>query len=148
MENCLYFSYRFAVVDMSDVRVRAGLSIVKQNLLAMNQTCKDNGIHFIVALLPTKEAIFYKKVHDPSRYKLYAAQVDSEGKVRSELRALFKEHGIAFVDPLPRLQEADVQPNFENADGHPNVAGQEIIAGAVYDFMENDKLTHRAIGNE
>ena len=36
----------------------------------------------------------------------------------------------------------------ENADGHPNMVGQEIIAGAVYDFMENEKLTPQAIGNE
>jgi lysophospholipase L1-like esterase len=136
--------YRFAVVDLSDVRVQAGLSIAKQTILAMNQTCKDNGIHFIVALLPTKEAIFQKKVHDTSRYKLYAAQIDSENKVRSELKALFKEEGIDFVDPLLRLQEADVQPTFENADGHPNVAGQEIIAAAVYDFMNKKGLPHDA----
>jgi lysophospholipase L1-like esterase len=137
--------YRFAVVDLSDVRVRAGLSIAKQTILAMNQTCKDNGIHFIVALLPTKEAIFQKKVHNTSRYKLYAAQIDSENEVRSELKALFKEDGIDFVDPLLRLQEADVQPTFENADGHPNIAGQEIIAAAVYDFMKQKGLPHDAV---
>jgi hypothetical protein len=137
--------YRFAVVDLADVRVRAGLSIAKQTILAMNQTCKDDGIHFIVALLPTKEAIFQKKVHDTSRYKLYAAQTDSENEVRSELKALFKEDGIDFVDPLLRLQEADVQPTFENADGHPNIAGQEIIAAAVYDFMKQKGLPHDAV---
>jgi hypothetical protein len=60
------------------------------------------------------------------------------------LKALFKEDVIDFVDPLLRLQEADVQPTFENADGHPNVAGQEIIAAAVYDFMNQKSLPHDA----
>jgi hypothetical protein len=129
-------SYRFAVVDLSDVRVRAGLSIAKQTMLKMNQICRDNGIQFIVVLLPTKETIFRDKMHDMSRYKLYAALVEYENAVRIQLKAFFEKHGIDFIDPLPRLREADVQPNYENADGHPNVAGQEIIAAAVYDFMK------------
>ena len=130
--------YRFAVVDLADVRVRAGLSIAKQTMLAMNQICQDNGIHFIVALLPTKETIFRRKVHDTSRYELYAGLVQYEDEIRAQLKALFEEHRVDFVDPLPRLQDADVQPNFENADGHPNVAGQEIIAAAIYDFLEQN----------
>ena len=47
--------YRLAVVDLSDVRVRAGLSITKQTMAGMNQICKDNDIHFLAVLLPTKE---------------------------------------------------------------------------------------------
>jgi lysophospholipase L1-like esterase len=133
--------YRFAVVDLADVRVRAGLSIAKQTMLTMNQICKDNGINFIVALLPTKETIFRKKVSDVFRYKLYSGLVNYEDEIRTELKAFFKEHLIDFVDPLPRLQEADVQPNFENADGHPNVAGQEIIAAAIYDFIKENRAT-------
>jgi lysophospholipase L1-like esterase len=130
--------YRFAVVDLSDVRVRAGLSIAKQTMLAMNQICQDNGIHFIVALLPTKETIFRRKVHGTSRYELYAGLVQYEDEIRAQLKALFEEHRVDFVDPLPRLQDADVQPNFENADGHPNVAGQALIAAAIYDFLEQN----------
>jgi hypothetical protein len=130
--------YRFAVVDLSDVRVRAGLSIAKQTMLKMHQICRDGNIKFIVALLPTKETIFRKKVYDTCRYKLYAGLVEYENEVRSQLKVTFKEHGIDFVDPLPRLQEADVQPTFVNADGHPNVAGQEIIAAAVYEFLKQD----------
>jgi lysophospholipase L1-like esterase len=140
--------YRFAVVDLSDVRVRAGLSIAKQTMIAMNQICKGNGINFIVALLPTKETIFREKVHDTSRYKLYASLVEYENEVRSQLKVLFKEHGIDFVDPLPGLQEAEVQPNFENADGHPNVAGHQIIAAAVSNFMKQKGLPHDAVVNE
>jgi hypothetical protein len=39
------------------------------------------------------------------------------------------------------LQDADVQPFFDTADGHPNAAGQEIIAAAVYDFAEKNEHT-------
>ena len=139
--------YRFAAVDLSDVRVRAGLSIAKQTILVMNQLCNDNRIHFIVVLQPTKEAIFRAKARDTSRYRLYDDLVGYENEVRVQLKNFFTEHHIDFVDPLPRLQESGVQPSFEDVDGHPNVAGQDIIAAAVYEFM-NQALPYDAIGNE
>jgi hypothetical protein len=46
------------------------------------------------------------------------------------------------------LQESDVQPYFENADGHPNVVGSEIIGDAVYDFMKQKGLPREAVTNE
>ena len=102
----------------------------------MNQICQSNHIHFIVVLQATKETVFRNKVHDTSRYKLYADLIKSENEVRIQLKAYFEENHIDFVDPLRRLQDADVQPFFDTADGHPNAAGQEIIAAAVYDFVE------------
>jgi hypothetical protein len=128
--------YRFAAVDLSDARIRAGLSIAKQAMFLMNQICNDNGIHFIVVLQPTKESIFHKKVHDASPDKLYATDVAYEDEVRKQLKAFFSVNGIDFVDPLARLQDADVQPNFQNADGHPNAAGHQIIAAAICDSVK------------
>jgi hypothetical protein len=77
-------------------------------------------------------------VHDPSVYKLYGGLVEYEDEVRIQLKVFFEKHRIDFVDPLPRLRASDVQPNYEDADGHPNVVGQEIIAAAIYDFMKRN----------
>jgi hypothetical protein len=139
--------WRLAAVDLSDIRVRAGLSIANQAMLEMNRICNDNRIHFIVVLQPTKETIFWAKTRDPSRYNRYGNLVVYENKVRVELKNFFKENHIDFVDPLSRLQKSDVQPSFENADGHPNIVGQKLIGDTVYEFIRQG-LSHHAIGNE
>ena len=128
--------YRLGAIDLSDIRIQGGLEIVKQTLVKMNQICVGSNTRFIVALFPTKEFVFRAKVRDVSRYKAYESVVENEGIIRQQLLSLLKERNIDFVDPLKLLQNAVNQPYFENADGHPNVVGHEIIATAVEEHLK------------
>jgi hypothetical protein len=129
--------YRLGAVDLSDVRIRAGLEIVKYSLVTMNKICADNHVRFIVALFPTKEFVFHAKVHDVSKYNSYKSAVEYEEIIKQQLLSVFKENHIDFVDPTNLLQNAESQTYYESADGHPNVVGHRIISTAIENHLKD-----------
>jgi hypothetical protein len=128
--------YRLIGVNLSDVRIRTGLYIVEQSLLAMNQGCAEKKVHFIVALFPTKEFVFRPKVGDPSKYQSYEDEIKNEKAIKHQLLGFLKEHHIDFVDPTYLLENSANQPFFENANGHPNTIGHRLIAAAIEEHLK------------
>jgi len=89
------------------------------------------GASVVVILLPTKEFVFAPKVGDMTGHKYLQLLVENEANHRAHLADALTKRGIPFIDGAQLLRSADVQPYFENADGHPNPKGHQIIAKAL-----------------
>jgi hypothetical protein len=115
--------YRFKVVDVSDPRIRLGYEITKATLAAMQQRLEKERIPFVV--------VFGPRVAEAEKHPLLAELVQTEARLRHELKAFMEQRHIRYIDPVPDLERASPQPYFSGIDGHPNGFGHRIIAAAV-----------------
>jgi hypothetical protein len=126
--------HRLGVLDLNDVRIRTGLAISKRSILNMRNVARQHGCKFAVLLLPTKGFVFNAFSGGNISNDSFHDQIKNETAVRTELMEMFREHNIAFIDPLPRLLRSSEQPYFESADGHTNFVGHSIIADLVKEY--------------
>lgn len=123
--------YRSLLIDTRDPRVQVGLEVTQRLLELIAERCRNNGVSFHVVLLPTKDNVFWPYIPDPENHKSLRQQVMDEEQLKKKLIFHMRKHGIDFIDLLEPLKNASVQPYFENADGHPNAAGHQIIAQTI-----------------
>ena len=97
----------------------------------MAQKCRRAGVRFLVALMPTKESVFWPRVKDPDRHAGLREQVSLEDRWRDELSEALRSRDIEMVDLLGRLRQAPSQPYYEDIDGHPNFVGNQVIEAAI-----------------
>ncbi len=121
--------YRARVLDDGDVRIREGIEIVKAALSRVAQRSRDAGVQLVVVLIPTKESVFWPHTDDTDGGLSRLAS--TEDRLKAELTTHLMSGGIAFVDVTRDLRQADEQPYFGDADGHPNEAGHRLIADAI-----------------
>lgn len=80
-----------------------------------------DGVTLLVLLVPDKFRLYpqhaYWAAYDPARYP--------------QALALLAQHKIAYVDPLPALQQAAEQAVYYHSDTHWNQRGAEIVAQQV-----------------
>lgn len=124
-------SYRNLVMYVQDPRIRAGLEGAKSFLDAMESRCRQEGVRFLVVLLPTKESVFASRVRMGAEHASLDSLVGNEKLVRDEIVDWLKLSSIEYVDVLPALQGSTAQPYFVDADGHPNEVGHRVIAESV-----------------
>jgi hypothetical protein len=123
--------YRKQVMDDSDVRIRAGFEISLQALKLIRDRLNDSGVHLLVVYIPTKESVFGPGITTPEEHVGITELLAVEKRLKDEFESSLMNAGITSFDVLPALQAATLQPYFENADGHPNETGHQIIARAV-----------------
>ena len=90
----------------------------------------------LAVLIPTKDLVFEAEVAasgvDPPAS--YRALLRDEKELWCFLRGSLEAEGIAYVDVLESLQgsvAAGRNPYLSDWDGHPNVAGNQVIAERV-----------------
>jgi lysophospholipase L1-like esterase len=113
-----------------DPRIRIGIDVSRESLLRIASRSREAGVTPLVVLIPTKESVFLTRegaVPDPTQ----ALLVEREARIRAGFVAALDAASVAHLDLLPALRAAPVQPYFEDADGHPNVAGHRVIGEAV-----------------
>jgi hypothetical protein len=123
--------YRLKALDDRDPRIRLGFEAMRSSIVRMAQKCRRAGVRFLVALMPTKESVFWPRVKDPDRHAGLREQVSLEDRWRGELSEALRNHGIEMVDLLGRLRQAPSQPYYEDIDGHPNFVGNQVIEAAI-----------------
>jgi hypothetical protein len=123
--------YRLKALDDRDPRIRLGFEAMRSSIVRMAQKCRRAGVRFLVALMPTKESVFWPRVKDPDRHAGLREQVSLEDRWRGELSEALRSHGIEMVDLLGRLRQAPSQPYYEDIDGHPNFVGNQVIEAAI-----------------
>jgi lysophospholipase L1-like esterase len=86
---------------------------------------RRHGSHFLVLLMPTKEEVYLPLVGKPA-----PAMIE-------KFRPALEGQGIPFLDLTPylRARTREIGPVFHEVDGHPNVAGYEVIADVVVDHI-------------
>lgn len=124
---------RLQTVDLADAPVREGLRLTLDRLERMAATCRDAGVHIVVALIPTKETVYAPWVIDSADRARLSPLWRSEREVDRAVRVHLDRRGIPHVTLLDSLRKAASRQAIypSNDDGHPNGAGYAAIAGAV-----------------
>jgi hypothetical protein len=131
---------RLKALDLKDSRVKEGLRRSLDLLSQMNAYCLNHHVRFLVSLIPTKESVYAKYLESDAEVgnrSVLRSLLTNERTVNATTRTFFEERKIAYVDPLPDLQQqAGRMPLYPgNYDGHPNKNGNRIIAEAVARYL-------------
>jgi hypothetical protein len=135
-------------LDQEDPGVKEGMRISFEIIHEMDRLCRDNGIIFVVAVIPTKEFVFSDYLgQDPGipSKDIIEKLILNESAARKALFSYLDGVGIRYVDTLPQLRQAvEKQKLYANGfDTHPNKNGYRIIAEAVAGFISENPLPPR-----
>lgn len=134
---------RLSVIDADQPAVREGLDISKAALAALQDEAKQQNVHLLVLLIPTKERAYCDHLAalgaglPPSFGRLCTAETADH----AEVTAFLAQRGIAMLDMTPALRqgiERHVQLYPPDADGHPQSAGYGVIAKAVAQALQRE----------
>jgi hypothetical protein len=123
---------RAAAVDVDDPRIRHGIWVSLRALAAIRDACADQ-CDLLVVLIPTKELVFEGQAEAAgvTLPAAYGALLAHEKVLWEAVRSGLERESIAYVDTLADLRrsvDAGRNPYLSDWDGHPNVAGNEVIA--------------------
>lgn len=127
---------RLKALDLEDATIREGLRLSLDQLDLMAEECRVAGVHFMVALIPTKERVYAPWLVDradlPERAS-FRALLNNEDKVNRLIQEWLDRSGIRYLDLVTPLRaSAALQAIYPgNDDGHPNSEGYAVIARAV-----------------
>ncbi|MGN7610797.1 hypothetical protein ACQZV8_01800 [Magnetococcales bacterium HHB-1] len=131
---------RLNVLNLSRPEIQEGLRIALAIYKQIQIRCQKEGIHLLVALIPTKESAFTKHI-EGNQAIFQSAIIDqllkNERLVNQRVKKAFDDMGIAYVDLLSPLQKAvDKAPVYPvDNDGHTNGNGYRVIATAILDAL-------------
>jgi hypothetical protein len=89
------------------------------------------GARLIVVLFPTKESVFWPRVSHPDHHPGLRDLVTAEARLRAGLAARLEARDVGSLDLLELFRGAPGQPYHEDVDGHPNEAGNHLVATAL-----------------
>jgi lysophospholipase L1-like esterase len=133
---------RQAALDTEDEAVINGIETTASCLVRMHKGCTQNGIRFLVVLIPTKESVYAGTEGSDAATVVRVAELELEAKRR--LMALLGPAGIDVVDVLPALRSevrSGRHPYPPNLDGHPNAPGYEAVARVVAEALAAPERT-------
>jgi lysophospholipase L1-like esterase len=139
VKTVLTTGYRLSAVDLDEPRILEGLKITQRSLAKIRESMNDRSVKLLVVIIPTKEAVFAPSagsVLDPT----YERLMHMEGSARQQLVDFCESNGIQVFDPLPALSQAvasrsQIYP--QDTDGHPNAAGYNVLASAIYERLRS-----------
>ena len=132
---------RLEALDLDRENIREGLALALGFFDNMNKLAEENGVRFLVVILPTKESVFGEFIEGNTALR-YSGEIDrlllNERQVSVEAESYFDEHGIPYLDLLGPLREAalreQIYPN--NYSGHFNRNGNRVIAESISRRLE------------
>ena len=127
---------RLEALDLEKENIREGLALALGFFGHMNRLAEENGVRFLVVILPTKESVYGEFIEGNAALD-YSKEIDrllrNERRVSAEADSYFREHGIPYLDLLGPLREAalreEIYPN--NYSGHFNGNGNRVIAESI-----------------
>lgn len=133
-------AYRTCPLNLDDVRMAAALDVICRAILICHERASRIDARHAVVLIPTKELVFAELCAASAQglSPQMASLVEHETRMRDATRAFLEAHEIAYIDTLPALRDCllrDVNPYHHTHDGHPNAAGHEAMAQAVYGWL-------------
>jgi hypothetical protein len=130
---------RLTLLDLSDPRIAEGLRLTLASIAAQREHARAQGAGFTVLLIPTKELAFQSAVDGSStaaltKFRTLRTLANRETIFWDTIRAELTSSGIPYIDALPMLRtqiESGIQLYPESWDGHPNPAGQRVLAELI-----------------
>jgi hypothetical protein len=126
--------------------VEAGWGILKKVATKISDIAKENGVHVIFTIIPTKELVYAQKL-DAEGFDVptqHQQQITSElHRIRDFERHLQSVQGTHYVPVWEPLQQAALgdEPLYPpNSDGHPLPQGYLLVANALAPTL------HRLLG--
>jgi hypothetical protein len=141
--------YRRSALNQGDPRIIEGRRLALEAIRLMRDRLQEQGIAFVVLLLPTKELTFKHLVerHTSPPFE-YWALVDTEEKFSRESQRFLRRMGVDFIDPVPELRAhlERGEPLYpESDDGHPTPRGHRIIAEIVLSHLKKRVLQQPSV---
>ena len=128
-------------LDLQNPEVREGLRLALDFFNQMNVTAENNGIRFLVVIIPTKESVFGDFIEGNDSLassREIDRLIENERLVDSIVKSYFEELGIPYLDVSGPLKNAagseQIYPN--NYSGHPNKHGNRIIADSIKQYLD------------
>lgn len=127
---------RLEGLDVNDPQVTEGLRLSLEFFNRMNVLASENGVAFLVVIIPTKESVYAGLIEGnealPASEKIDRL-ISSERKVNEIVKQYFSERGIEYIDVLPALREGAYKEQIypANFGGHTNKNGYRIIAETI-----------------
>jgi hypothetical protein len=120
--------------------VREGMRISFDLLRQMDEMCRQNGIRFIVVIIPTKEMVFSEYLENNDTIHLSSVLnglVANERAARERTFSYLTKASISYVDLLPALKRAAQHELYNRTatDMHPNRNGYRVYAEAVFEAV-------------
>ena len=133
-------------LDQTSPGVREGMRITFKLFDEMNRVCRANDIEFVVAVIPTKEAVFADYLEHNNNLPLSDVLdklIANERVAREKVFQFFNESGIRYVDALPALKQTVEHELYARTaqDIHPSKNGYKVIAEAVAADVRNQRGT-------
>lgn len=128
-------------VDLSDARVREGLSITNRALAALRAEVESQGARLLTVLIPSKEFAYcrYLKSVSTTLPAKHAAVCEAERRLYVEMRRMIDEtHGLPVVDTLGTIEGAIAEHQAlypSNNDSHFAAPGYELVARSVSEAL-------------
>ena len=124
-----------------------GLRITLNLLKKMSSECKKEGIHLLIALIPTKESVYagYFQNNFINSRETIEQIIQEERTTTSAIIDFFNKNSIQYVDLLPILQEGIKSKMLYPAglDPHFNKTGYRFIAEYLYSIINSMHLIQR-----
>src|SRR5262249_36510809 len=93
-------------LDQNNPSIREGMRITFELMKQMNDICKQNGIQFVVVVIPTKEMVFDRYIEHNPKMPLNDVIDDLLVNERASLQQTFTflgQNDIRYIDVLPAL---------------------------------------------
>lgn len=131
---------KLRAMNLKIPEVEEGLRITLELINQMSELCRENGVDFLVVLIPTKETVysdFIKNNDSLPNSQTIEDLIRSESELNERVKTYLKRHNIAYVDVLGPLRNAAgaVQLYPTNFGGHTNKNGYAIIAKSIHRYL-------------
>ncbi len=132
---------RLQALDLNKTDVGEGLKLALDFFNDMNELAMQNGVRFLVVIIPTKESVYGSFIEGKKNLQ-YSDTIDrlleNERRVSRTAQSYFTENSIPYLDLLPPLESAarteQIYPN--NYSGHFNNNGNRVIAEAIKKYLD------------
>ena len=125
-------------MDLATVAVEEGLELSLYFLKRLFFLARENGVEFLVVLIPSKVAVLMTKSNPvpPGCEKALGQVLEYEAQLGERVQTFLLKEKIPFVDTLSALRKTALErPIYSrSADSHPNGEGYEVIADQIVFF--------------
>jgi len=130
-----YGLYAWETTDPAKQEVVRGWELTKDALLEALDLSTEHDASLVVVFIPNREHVYWPYLKSVMT-DVGVAQLDS---VERQLQDFCVKHGIYYVNLLPSFQEkaVDGEMLYYPADGHWNVAGHDLAATIIFNYLNS-----------